>query len=131
MQEKYSDVANFVIVYIKEAHPDDEWQMEANEESGVVYIQPTTAEERAELARAFVDEMEVETETLLDDIDNTAMVCYAAWPERLYVIGTDGRIIYKGGMGPFYFDPSEVEEILEADFAPETDQPSEMPHKLG
>ena len=65
--------------------------------------------------------MDVETETLLNDIDNTAMACYAAWPERLYIIGTDGRIIYKGGMGPFYFDPDEVEEILSKEFAPETD----------
>jgi len=121
LQKKYSDTVNFVIVYIKEAHPDDEWQMEDNEESGVIYSQPKTTEERRELARAFIDQMDVETETLLDDIDNTAMACYAAWPERLYIIGTDGRIIYKGGMGPFYFDPDEVEEILSKEFAPETD----------
>ena len=108
-------------MHIKEAHPDDEWQMESNEESGVVYTQPKTTEERRELARAFVDQMDVETETLLDDIDNTAMACYAAWPERLYVVGTDGRIIYKGGMGPFYFDPDEVEEILRTGLARETD----------
>ena len=99
LQKKYSDTVNFVIVYIKEAHPDDEWQMESNEESGVIYSQPKSTEERRALARAFIDQMDVETETLLDDIDNTAMACYAAWPERLYVIGTDGRIIYKGGMG--------------------------------
>ncbi len=121
LQKKYSDTVNFVIVYIKEAHPDDEWQMEDNEESGVIYSQPKTTEERRELARAFIDQMDVETETLLDDIDNTAMACYAAWPERLYIIGTDGRIIYKGGMGPFYFDPDEVEEILSKEFAPKTD----------
>jgi len=86
--------------------------MSSNEESGIVYTQPTSLEERVALARAFVDQMDVETETLLDDIDNTAMACYAAWPERLYVIDTDGRIIYKGGMGPYYFDPGEVEEVL-------------------
>ena len=121
LQNKYSDVANFVIVYIKEAHPDDEWQVDSNEDGGIIYTQPTSTEERRELARAFVDQMDVETETLLDDIDNTAMACYAAWPERLYIIGTDGRIIYKGGMGPFYFDPDEVEEILQKEFATETD----------
>lgn len=121
LQKKYSDTVNFVIVYIKEAHPEDEWQMESNEESGVIYSQPKSTEERRELARAFIDQMDVQTETLLDDIDNTAMACYAAWPERLYIIGTDGRIIYKGGMGPFYFDPDEVEEILLKEFAPATD----------
>ena len=117
LQKKYSDTVNFVIVYIKEAHPEDEWQMESNEESGVIYSQPKSTEERRELARAFIDQMDVQTETLLDDIDNTAMACYAAWPERLYIIGTDGRIIYKGGMGPFYFDPDEVDEVLREQFA--------------
>ena len=114
---KYKEVANFVIVYVKEAHPEDEWQMANNEDTGVVYTQPTTIDERRELARAFVDQMDVETETLLDDIENTAMACYAAWPERFYVSDTSGRIVYKGGIGPFYFDPDEVDEVLREQFA--------------
>ncbi len=114
---KYKDVAHFVIVYVKEAHAEDEWQTATNEETGVVYAQPTNIDERRELARAFVDQMDVDTETLLDDIDNTAMACYAAWPERLYVIDTNGRIVYKGGIGPFYFDPDEVDEVLREQFA--------------
>ncbi len=45
------------------------------------------------------------------------MACYAAWPERFYVIDTNGRIVYKGGMGPFYFDPDEIDEVLGEQFA--------------
>ena len=67
---------------------------------------------RQDLARTFVDRMEVETETLVDDISNTAMACYAAWPERIYVIDQAGRIAYKGGMGPFRFEPEELREFL-------------------
>jgi len=37
---------------------------------------------------------------------------YASWPERLYVIGTDGRIAYKGQTGPFGFEPDEVDAWL-------------------
>jgi hypothetical protein len=72
-----------------------------------------TFEARTDLARTFVDRMGVETETLVDDIRNTAMACYAAWPERIYVIDRDGRIVYKGGVGPFYFAPDELREFLE------------------
>ena len=116
MREEYSDVAEFVIVYVKEAHPGDEWQMEINEEQKVVFSQPQTFEARMEIARAFVDAMDVKTTCLVDDIANTVGICYAAWPERLYVIGTDGRIVYKGGMGPFDFDPSAVETFLEENY---------------
>ncbi len=78
----------------------------------MVFDQPQTFEARVELARTFVDRMEVETETLVDDIRNTAMACYAAWPERIYVIDQAGRIAYKGGMGPFRFEPEELREFL-------------------
>jgi hypothetical protein len=65
-------------------------------------------------AKAVVSEMEAEGLTLVHDIRNTTDACYAAWPERLYVIGTDGRITYKSGMGPFKFEPDELEEFLES-----------------
>jgi hypothetical protein len=65
-----------------------------------------------ELVQTFVDKMGVETETFVDDIHNTAMACYAAWPERIYVIDTAGRIAYKGGLGPFYFEPEDVRDVL-------------------
>lgn len=103
-----------MIVYIKEAHPEDEWQMESNVDSDVVYSQPQTFEARMDLARTFVDRLGVETDTLVDDIRNTALACYAAWPERIYVIDREGRIQYKGGVGPFYFEPEELRSFLES-----------------
>ena len=110
--QEQEDKIELVFIYIKEAHPADEWQMDSNLEDGVVFDQPTNNEERMLRARAFVSEMDLEAPTLVDDIRNTANACYAAWPERLYVIGTDGRIAYKGGMGPFKFDTDELEEFL-------------------
>ena len=112
LREEFSGVAEFTYVYIKEAHPDDEWQMDVNRSHEVVYDQPTTFDERMGLARRFVAEMDVGTRTLVDDIANTANACYAGWPERIYVIEPGGRIVYKGGMGPFYFDPDELQELL-------------------
>ena len=39
---------------------------------------------------------------------------YAGWPDRMYVVGTDGRIAYQGGPGPRGFLPAEVEKWLKA-----------------
>jgi hypothetical protein len=33
-------------------------------------------------------------------------------PDRLYVIGRDGRVVYKGGRGPFGFNAGEMEQAL-------------------
>ncbi len=113
LREKYADRVEFVFVYIKEAHPADEWQMDSNVAKKVVFEQPRTFEDRMGLAQTFVSEMGVETPTLVDDISNTANACYAAWPERIYVVDTAGKIAYKGGMGPFFFDPEELDGFLE------------------
>ena len=107
-----ADQIELVFIYIKEAHPADEWQMDSNLEDGVVFDQPKTNAERMTRARAFVSEMDLEAPTLVDDIRNTANACYAAWPERLYVIDTNGRIVYKGGRGPVKVDTDELEEFL-------------------
>ena len=37
------------------------------------------------------------------------LAIYAGWPERLYVIDEKGKLVYKGGMGPFEFHPEQVE----------------------
>jgi hypothetical protein len=116
LREKYRGEVEVVIVYIKEAHPEDEWQSESNIEGDVVYQQPKSFEARVGLVKTFIEKMGVKTPTLVDGIENTAMACYAAWPERIYVIDTDGTIAYKGGMGPFGFEPEEVEELLEDRF---------------
>jgi hypothetical protein len=50
-----------------------------------------------DLAQTFLDRMEVDTETFVDDIRNTAMACYAAWPERIYVVDRDGRSSTRAG----------------------------------
>jgi hypothetical protein len=46
-------------------------------------------------------------------MENDADRAYQAWPERLYVVGTDGRIRYQGGKGPYGFSPAELERFLE------------------
>src|SRR5881394_537791 len=96
LYRQYRDRASFLTVYVKEAHPLDEWQMESNEEQGVCYPQPVTLEDRVRIARDFIARCDVEIPFAIDDIDNAADDLYAAWPERLYVIEIDGTIAYKG-----------------------------------
>ena len=116
MREEWSPAVEFTYVYIKEAHPDDEWQVPRNEANDLIFDQPKTMVERMDLATRFVDEMDVGTRTLVDDISNIANACYAGWPERIYVIDQGGTIAYKGGMGPFNFDTDELGEFLEDNY---------------
>lgn len=99
-------------IYIKEAHPTDEWQMSSNEREGVCYPQPKTLADRVAIARNFVDTYAYSVPMYVDDVDNAADELYAGWPERLYVIDELGKIAYKGKTGPFGYEPDEVEAWL-------------------
>ena len=116
MYERFQDRADFLTIYIKEAHPDDEWQMQPNLDEEVCYLQPKTLAQRAAIANDFVRRFKYPLPLGVDTMDNAANQTYAAWPERLYIVDPDGRIVYKGGNGPFHYKPEEVRAWLEAKF---------------
>jgi type I thyroxine 5'-deiodinase len=54
---------------------------------------------------------------LIDGIDNDVARQYGGWPDRLYLIGKDGRVAFQGGDGPFGFKSEHLEEAIEAELA--------------
>jgi hypothetical protein len=108
MFRKHKERASFLMVYIREAHPSDSnWADKAKE-----IADPTTLAERGAVAAQCCSELALSLPTVVDDMQDTANQRYRAWPERLYVIGRDGKIAYKGGLGPFGFAPEEAERAL-------------------
>jgi hypothetical protein len=83
-----------------------------NEEEAVLYRQHQSMEERVEVGEACMLKLALEPPALVDEMDDAVAKAYAAMPERLYLIGTDGRVAYKGGMGPMFFRPAEWEKAM-------------------
>jgi hypothetical protein len=113
--EQFKQDADFLTVYIREAHPQDEWQMESNVIEGTCYLQPRTLEGRVAIANDFVNRFQYPVPLAVDTIADTAKTFYAAWPERLYII-EGGKVAFKGGIGPVYYRPEEVRAWLEKRF---------------
>jgi Iodothyronine deiodinase len=101
---------------VREAHPTDEWQMKSNEKDkdNVCYAQPKTLAQRVAIANDFTRRFKFTVPFGIDQMNNAANDAYAAWPERLYIVDEQGRIAYKGGNGPFKYDPKEVRDWLAA-----------------
>jgi len=112
--EDYEDHADFLTIYIREAHPTDEWRMKSNEKDkdDVCYAQPKTLEQRVAIANDFTKRFKFALPFGIDEMSNAANDAYAAWPERLYIVDETGHISYKGGNGPFKYDPKEVRAWL-------------------
>jgi hypothetical protein len=56
---------------------------------------------------------------VVDGLDNATSRAYGAWPDRLYIVGTDGKIAFAGAPGPKGFEPDEVEASLKGMLAAE------------
>ena len=110
--ERYRDRADFFTVYIREAHPTDEWQMPANEREDVCYPQPRTLAQRVRIANDFVERFRYRIPLVVDPMENPADRIYAGWPERFYIVDESGAIAFKGKTGPFGYHPEEVEAWL-------------------
>ena len=116
LYQEYGDRAAFLFVYVREAHPSDEWQMEPNVKDGVVFTQPKDLNQRRDIAQTCCKSLAITMPCVVDSIDNQVDEMYAGWPERLFAIDEQGRIAYAGGQGPFGFDPEGLEAWLKNRF---------------
>lgn len=112
MYEQLRDRVAFFVVYIQEAHLTDGWQLDINVTEKVLYEQATTFDDREHAAEACALHLDLSIPTLVDRIDNSTDLAFAALPDRLYLIDREGRVAYKSGPGPFGFRPHELEAAI-------------------
>jgi len=68
---------------------------------------------RNKVATTCTASLEMTLPTAVDDLHDTVSQKYKAWPERIYVIASDGRIVDKTGPGPFLFRPRQAKRALD------------------
>lgn len=100
------------MIYLRENFPTAAWQGGKNISEGVLYTQPKTADERVEVAEACVLHLDLTLPTLIDNMENTTDLAYCGWPDRLFLIGEDGRVFYRGANGPYNFHVDELEGAI-------------------
>lgn len=77
--------------------------------------EPVTLEQRRKVAAScqanlFDGVVPLYVDTMSDEVSAR----YAAKPTRIYFIGSDGRVLYNPGIGPFGFSPDELETVIAA-----------------
>ncbi len=104
LYEAYHDKAIILVVYIREAHParreqtveDADWKAIGE----TVFRQPKTYQQRRKLAETACTFWELPIPTLVDTMEPSIGRIYQAWPNRTYLIDTNGKIVYRGVKGP-------------------------------
>jgi hypothetical protein len=117
LHERYGDRVAFFVVYIREAHPEDGWVLADNRAEGIAVHDPANDEERAVTAEECAVRLRTRIPVLIDGVDDSVASAYGGWPDRLYLIGRDGRVAFQGGEGPFGFHPHELGAAIEAELS--------------
>jgi len=55
----------------------------------------------------------LEIPALVDEMDNAVDQAYNGSPERLLLVGRDGKIVFKSGPGPMLFVPREWDQAID------------------
>jgi hypothetical protein len=117
MAARYRGRVSFVAVYVKEAHPEDGWVLSENRDEHIAVVDPRDDDERDGVAASCAVALRLNMPMAVDAVDNEVARAYGGWPDRLYLVGGDGRIAYQGGEGPFGFKPEELEDAIERELA--------------
>ena len=100
------------MVYIKEAHAIDS-RMPGRGGRGPIIEDPITTVERQKVAQTCVVKLDLEMiPAVLDRIDNKVNDAYQGWPDRLFLVGRDGKMAFSGGRGPGGFITSQLADAI-------------------
>ncbi len=116
---EFSNQVEFFVVYIKEIHPTDGWQVKENEQDAILFRTHESLAERVAVGRSCMIKLALEMPALVDEMDDAVATIYGAMPERLYLISRDGNVAYKSGVGPMFFKPREWQEAIRSYLAEE------------
>ena len=111
---RFQDRVEFFVVYVQEAHPTDGWQTDSNIADGVLFRQHRSYAEREAVAQSCSLDLHIGLPIIIEEMDNAIDEAYGAAPERLYLVGVDGKVAYQGGAGPHFFNLDEWERAIEA-----------------
>ena len=100
LYSEYHDRAEFAMVYIREAHPSNGF----GSTLGRVRDKNTIQDRRA-TAEQCRRQLRLPFPILIDPIDDPVATRWAAFPIRVFVIDTNGLVIFAGPQGPWGYRP--------------------------
>uniref|UniRef100_A0A8C5WJ37 Iodothyronine deiodinase n=1 Tax=Leptobrachium leishanense TaxID=445787 RepID=A0A8C5WJ37_9ANUR len=105
---RHLHAADFLLVYIEEAHPSDGW---VSTDSPYQIPRHQSLQDRLAAAQLMLQGAPG-CRVAADTMSNASNAAYGAYFERLYVI-LEGEVVYQGGRGPEGYSISELRVWLE------------------
>jgi len=117
LYERYHDRAEFLLVYIREAHGAGSWQSTINQREGVDLADATTFEQKRGYAASCVRKLKIPYTATVDPLDNGTDKAYIAWPSRVYLVDKQGRVAFNSLLDELNFEASRLDAALKWEIA--------------
>lgn len=105
---RFVDIADFLLVYIEEAHPSDGW---VSSDAAYAIPKHQCLQDRLRAA-ALLRQGAPACPLAVDTMDNASSAAYGAYFERLYII-QEQKVMYQGGRGPEGYKIAELRRWLD------------------
>jgi hypothetical protein len=103
--DAFKDVAEFRMVYIREAHAaDSNWPVSYAKELEIT--EHKDYGQRCQTAEKFLSDKKFTLPCLIDGMDNKVNEAYKGWPDRIFLVRKDGVLAVAGKRGPWGFGPA-------------------------
>jgi predicted Zn-dependent protease len=112
LQAAYAGRIAFLMIYVHEAHGDDNWQSTINDRDAVSAAVPATFDAKLHNAQFCLRRLSLTLPAVVDGLDRAVERAYHAWPSAAYLIGRDGRIAWRSRLGEQEFSLSEMERAI-------------------
>jgi tetratricopeptide (TPR) repeat protein len=116
LAETYRGRVDFRLVYIREAHAEggaeSQWQSTINIKEGISLAPARTLPEKQDHAALCLRKLDLPFPAVVDGMDGAAETAYQAWPSRLYLIGSDGKVAFQTRLGELDFRPAELDAAI-------------------
>ncbi|MDF1858984.1 MAG: redoxin domain-containing protein [Verrucomicrobiales bacterium] len=116
--DRFNEQYAFALIYIREAHPTQGYRPAKYAREVRPVLDAESLENRRETAARYAEAKALPFPVLVDTMNDETARVYSAWPVRLFVVDTDGTVLYSGGQAPWFYHPFEVYQH-QAPVAPE------------
>jgi Spy/CpxP family protein refolding chaperone len=109
LQTRYSNEVSFCIVYTREAHPTDGWDVQRNHDDQINVQQTTSVLERRDMARKTRAYLHIRIPIVVDDMNDSISKAFNGFPNATVIIGKGGAIVARQQ----WTDPSGLPRLID------------------
>jgi Spy/CpxP family protein refolding chaperone/thiol-disulfide isomerase/thioredoxin len=108
LYKHYGERVSFFVIYTREAHPSDGWNVSRNEDDRIDVHQPTDIETRMDIAEKAKTYLHISIPLLVDDLEDTAAKAYNGAPNATVILA-GGNIVARQQ----WTDPSGLPRLID------------------